>query len=268
MAQISILGCGWLGLPLAQHLIEQGYRVKGSTTSPHRISELKHAGIEAFVIVLSVDETSGSADAFLADSTVLIIDIPPKLRADNSESFFEKIKTFIQTKVINSTIKKVLFISSTSVYGEEPILITEKSIEKPETLSGKELLQTEHFLEKQTAFKTTILRFGGLVGPNRHPAKSLAGKMNIALPNAPINLIHQNDCIAIISTLLENEVWGEKWNAVTPFHPNRKEYYAAKAKEFGLEPPHFETNDASGKIIDSSKLMASLNYSFMHKEGI
>lgn len=27
---ISILGCGWLGLPLGQHLVQQGYHIKGS----------------------------------------------------------------------------------------------------------------------------------------------------------------------------------------------------------------------------------------------
>ncbi|MEZ7854793.1 MAG: SDR family NAD(P)-dependent oxidoreductase, partial [Cyclobacteriaceae bacterium] len=30
---ISILGCGWLGLPLARQLVQQGHQIKGSTTS-------------------------------------------------------------------------------------------------------------------------------------------------------------------------------------------------------------------------------------------
>jgi 3-hydroxyisobutyrate dehydrogenase-like beta-hydroxyacid dehydrogenase len=30
---ISILGCGWLGVPLAKHLIQKGFSVKGSVTS-------------------------------------------------------------------------------------------------------------------------------------------------------------------------------------------------------------------------------------------
>ena len=268
MQQISILGCGWLGLPLAQHLIEKGYTIKGSTTSPNRIGELESKEIEAFIIELSPDKISGDYEVFLQNSKTLIIDIPPKLRGENPVSFVEKIKTFIEKAVINSTIENVLFISSTSVYGEETINVTEQTIEKPETLSGKELLETEHFLQQQTTFKTTILRFGGLIGGSRNPAKSLSGKTNIATPNAPINLIHQDDCIGIITSIIEQNYWNQKLNASTPFHPTRKEYYTAKAKQLGLPLPEFEENDASGKVIDSSRLIAELGYNFVHVEDI
>ena len=264
MHQISILGCGWLGLPLAEHLIQKGFSIKGSTTSPNRIGELESKEIEAFIIELSADEISGDYEAFLQNSKILIIDIPPKLRGENPESFVGKMKNFIQKAVLNSSIEKVLFISSTSVYGDEPINVTEETIEKPETLSGKELLETEHFLQQQTAFKTTILRFGGLIGRSRNPAKSLSGKSNIATPNAPINLIHQDDCIGIITAIIEQNFWGEKINASAPFHPTRKEYYTAKANQLGLPLPEFEENNISGKVIDSSKLISELNYNFIH----
>ena len=268
MEQISILGCGWLGLPLAEHLIQKGFAVKGSTTSPNRMGELESKEIEAFIIELSPDEISGDYGAFRQNSKTLIIDIPPKLRGENPESFVEKMKTFIQTAVLNSSIENVLFISSTSVYGDEAITVTEETIEKPETLSGKELLETEHFLQQQTAFKTTILRFGGLIGGSRNPAKSLSGKTNIANPNAPINLIHQDDCIGVITAIIEQDFWGEKINASAPFHPTRKEYYTDKAQKLGLLLPEFEENTTSGKVIDSSKLIAELRYNFVHVEDI
>ena len=177
-------------------------------------------------------------------------------------------KTFIETAVVNSSIEQVLFISSTSVYGDEAITVTEKTIEKPENLSGKELLETEHFLLQQTTFKTTILRFGGLIGGSRNPAKSLSGKSNVGTPNAPINLIHQDDCIGIITAIIEHDFWGEKINASAPFHPTRKEYYTAKANQLELPLPEFEENYASGKVIDSSKLIAELGYQFLVVEGI
>ena len=268
MQQISILGCGWLGLPLAEHLIEKGFFVKGSTTSPNRIGELESKEIEAFIIELSPDEISGDHTGFLEHSKILIIDIPPKLRGDNPDSFVEKIKNFIQNAVISSSIENVLFISSTSVYGDEAINITEESIENPETRSGKELLEVEHFLQQQTTFKTTILRFGGLVGGSRNPAKSLSGKTNVSTPNAPINLIHQEDCIGIITSIIEHDFWDKKLNAVTPYHPTRKEYYTQKTKELALPSPEFEANKASGKVIDSSKLISSLNYTFSYTKNI
>ncbi len=268
MEQISILGCGWLGLPLAEHLIEKGFSIKGSTTSPNRVGELESKEIEAFIIELFPAGISGDYETFLRNSKTLIIDIPPKLRGENPASFVGKMKTFIETAVVNSSIEHVLFISSTSVYSDEAITVTEETIEKPETLSGKELLATEHFLQQQTAFKTTILRFGGLIGGNRNPAKTLSGKSNIATPNAPINLIHQDDCIGIITAIIEQNFWGKKINASTPFHPTRKEYYTAKANELGLPLPEFEENNASGKVIDSSRLIAELGYEFRVVEDI
>lgn len=268
MQSISILGCGWLGLPLAKHLIKKNYEIRGSTTSPNRISDLEAAGIEAFVISLSPDSISGDYETFLQKSKTLIIDIPPKLRGENSESFVEKIKTFVQKGIISSEIENVLFVSSTSVYGDDAIIVTEQTIEKPVTPSGKELLETEHFLQQQTAFKTTILRFGGLIGETRNPAKSLSGKTNVATLEAPINLIHQQDCIEIITAIIQQDFWGEKLNAVAPFHPTRKTYYSSQAKQLGLPLPEFEQNQVSGKIIDSSKLMTKLKYRFTHVEDI
>lgn len=268
MQSISILGCGWLGLPLAKHLIQKKFKIRGSTTSGSKISQLEAAGIEAFVISLLPESISGDFETFLQKSKTLIIDIPPKLRGENSESFVEKIKTFVQKGVVNSEIENVLFISSTSVYGDDAVTVTEETLEKPTTQSGKELLETEHFLQQQTTFKTTILRFGGLTGETRNPAKSLAEKKNITSPEAPINLIHQEDCIAIITEIIEQNLWGEKLNAVAPYHPSRKDYYCEKAEQLSLPLPEFEENNASGKIIDSSKLIEKLKYKFIHMKDI
>ena len=44
--KISIIGLGWLGLPLADHLIEQGYQVLGSTTSKEKSDfEAEHKNV-------------------------------------------------------------------------------------------------------------------------------------------------------------------------------------------------------------------------------
>ena len=56
---ISILGCGWLGLELAKTLIAKDYSVKGSTTSTHKINSFKAAGITPFIIKLSEQKVIG-----------------------------------------------------------------------------------------------------------------------------------------------------------------------------------------------------------------
>jgi nucleoside-diphosphate-sugar epimerase len=266
MTQISILGCGWLGLPLAKALLENDFAVKGSTTSVQKLSILENSGIQAFQIELSETKIQGEVDSFLENSKILIIDVPPKLRGSSTENFVSKIKNVIPF-IEKSSVENVLFISSTSVYGEDNLVVTEESQLNPDTESGRQLVQTEQLLQSNSNFKTTVLRFGGLIGEDRHPIKFLAGRTNIENPNAPINLIHQEDCIGIITAILCHtepvEVWNETFNAVTPFHPSRKEYYTQKAIDLNLDLPEFNTeNSCFGKTISSSKIEKVLGYSF------
>ncbi|MFZ0599067.1 MAG: SDR family oxidoreductase [Flavobacterium sp.] len=269
MKKISILGCGWLGLPLAKRLIEKGHSVNGSTTSENKLSILKAAGINPFLVALESESISESINAFLDKSEILIIDIPPKLRGNNADSvhllrkiFAEKIETLIPF-IEKSTVKKVLFVSSTSVYGDENGIITEETIPNPETESGKQLLLSEAILKKNKNFESTILRFGGLIGEDRHPVKFLAGKENLENPDAPVNLIHQNDCISIIEQIINQSKWNDVFNAVAPFHPTRQEYYTQKAQEQNLILPKFITEKSNiKKTISSNKVENILSYQF------
>lgn len=266
--KISILGCGWLGFPLAKSLFEKGFSVNGSTTSSEKISALESNGIQPFQIELSEIEIKGEIDSFLKNSEILIIDIPPKLRSISSESFVKKIKNLIPF-IEKSKIEKVIFISSTSVYADAPstaLRVTESTKPNPETESGKQLLATEILLQSNENFKTTVVRFGGLIGDDRHPIHFLAGRKNIETPEAPINLIHQKDCIGIIEAIVKQECWNETFNAVAPFHPTRIEYYTQKAIELGLPLPEFVNSKiAFGKTILSEKVEKALDYHFLER---
>lgn len=276
MTQISILGCGWLGLPLAKKLIEKGHSVNGSTTSENKLPILENTGINPFIVILSEVEgalesesVSESITDFLAKSEILIIDIPPKLRGSNADSsnsskkiFVEKIENLIPF-IEKSAVKNVLFVSSTAVYGNENGIVTEETNANPETESGKQLLLAEALLQKNQNFETTIVRFGGLIGEDRHPVKFLAGKENLENPDAPVNLIHQNDCIGIIEEIIKQSKWNNVYNAVAPFHPSREEYYTQQAKNHNLILPTFSTEKSNiKKVISSEKITNSLSYQF------
>jgi len=270
MTKISILGCGWLGLPLAKALLKKGISVNGSTTSENKLPILKEAGINPFLLTVESESISENITNFLAESEILIIDIPPKLRtADPSsekKAFVEKIKNLIPF-IEKSTVKKVLFVSSTSVYGDDNGLVTEESIPNPDTESGKQLVLAEKLLQENQNFETTILRFGGLIGEDRHPIKFLAGKENIENPDAPVNLIHQKDCIGIIEAIINQSKWNEVFNAVAPFHPTRAEYYTSKAIEMDLALPKFNSQYSDiKKVISSEKIERTLQYKFILEE--
>jgi nucleoside-diphosphate-sugar epimerase len=276
MNKISILGCGWLGLPLAKSLHSKGYEVKGSTTSESKLDVLKNAGISPFKIQLEENQIIGKIEDFLKETDVLIIDIPPGLRREISSSlemtFVNKVKTLIQF-VEKSGIQKVVFVSSTSVYGDSNIFstaleVTEETTPNPDTESGKQLVIAETLLQSNPHFKTTVIRFGGLLGEDRHPVKFLAGRTNVENPDVPVNMIQREDCIGIIEKSLDfarddNWEWNQTFNAVAPQHPTRKEYYHKKAEIFNLPLPTFAENlESKGKIISSKKVETILGYSF------
>ena len=86
---------------------------------------------------------------------------------------------------------------------------------------------------------------------------------DVANPDAPINLIDLEDCIGIILKILATDTWNTTLNAVTPFHPTRKDYYTQKALEEKLIPPSFNhENPSIGKTILSDYLIEKLNYTF------
>lgn len=262
MKNISILGCGWLGFPLAKALLEQGFSINGSTTSVEKVLKLEQVNINPFIISLETDGVTGAIEAFLQHSSILIIDIPPKLRGANKENFVSKIEALIPF-IEKSTIEKVLFISSTSVYGDTNNQVTEETALNPDSEGGKQLAIVEQLLHSNSHFTTTVLRFGGLIGEDRNPVKHIAGRENLDNPDSPINLIHQADCIGIILKIIEKNSWGETYNAVSPSHPSREVYYTRKAVELNLVPPTFLHDKPSvRKIILADKLTNNLDYTF------
>ena len=271
--KIAILGCGWLGLSLAKSLLSKGYEVKGSTTSESKLDVLKNAGISTFQIQLEEHQIIGNIEDFLKETNVLVIDIPPGLRREistsNEMTFVNKVKTLIPF-IEKSGIQKVVFVSSTSVYGDGfPIVeITEETKPNPDTESGKQLVVAETLLQSNPHFKTTVIRFGGLLGDDRHPVKFLAGRTNVENSEAPVNMIQREDCIGIIEEILkqvqhDNWEWNQTFNAVAPQHPTRKDYYHKKAEIFNLPLPTFaENSESKGKMISSKKVETILGYSF------
>ncbi|PTX62358.1 nucleoside-diphosphate-sugar epimerase [Kordia periserrulae] len=260
--QISILGCGWLGFPLAKHFIAEKSTVKGSTTSADKVADLKNAGIQPYVFTLGANNNADVYRNFVAESDVLIINFPPK-RVEHIETLYPA-----QIQEIASHIRfrqKVIFISSTSVYQNTNDWVTEDLVNQPEKASGKAILAAENILREKLQNRLTILRFAGLFGYDRAPGRFLANKKELSSANAPINMIHQDDCIRLISAVIRKNVWGEIINGCADVHPIRKRFYILAAKKLGLQPPEFkeETTVSFKKISNlKSKMLLQSTYKY------
>ncbi|SEW39290.1 Nucleoside-diphosphate-sugar epimerase [Chitinophaga sp. YR573] len=262
MKTVSILGCGWLGLPLASHLLREGFEVHGSVTSQQKIELLREKGIIPYQIQITDTQITGDGlPGFLA-SEILVINIPPVRREDIVA--YHTAQMSLLLPLIKA--KYVLFVSSTSVYPELNREVTEDDQFEPAKGSGKALVAVEELF--RSFCNCTVLRFAGLIGYDRQPGRFLAGKTNVENGDTPVNLIHQDDCIAIITEIIRQGVWGEVFNACSDVHPLRKDFYTLAASKAGLVLPTFMAGGNKFKIINSDKLKQRLGYAFKYPDPL
>lgn len=262
VATVSVLGCGWFGLPFARELVASGYRVLGSTTTESKRHALEEAGIEPFILnFLQQPVSEADLDFFKAD--VLFIAIPPKRKEGKSSDYIKKIKHICHYASAKG-VEHVVLISSTGVFPNANRVFNELDAPVPDSGGSQALLDAEQEVASGYPFSSTIIRFGGLIGEGRDPGRFFAGRKGIQNGLAPVNLIHLNDCIGISKAVLDREAFGPIYHACSPQHPTREEFYKRAAISSGLPVPVFHRELLDWKIIDSVNL-ASLSYSFREK---
>lgn len=271
MKSISILGCGWLGLPLGKHFSDKGYTVKGSTTNEEKLPILTKNGIEAFRIQLNPQIVGENVDNFLNAET-LLINIPPRISLQKVDAHVEQIANLL-VHVKNSSIKNIIYISSTSVYPELNREVFEEDVITPEQSASPTMVKAEKLLLefwKESSVNLTILRCGGLMGYERIPAKYFSGWKGLTTGDIAVNYVHRDDVIKVIETIIENKIWNETFNIVSPIHPTRKEIYAKNCEELGFEMPEFvaPTEPQPFKIISSKKWLEHSKYEFIYKNPL
>jgi len=249
--QISVLGCGWLGLELSKILIKKGFKVKGSTTSKHKLELLENSGIRPYQIQLTATEVLGDLSGFLRDSALLIINIPPGLRRSPEKNHVQEIAQLLPS-LQKHKVQRVIFVSSTSVFEDAYDFpeITNETIPNATAASARQLIAIETLLQSQTAFTCQIIRPGGLFGGDRHPGKFLAGRTQLKNGEAPVNLVHRKDLINCILKLVMKPQMLIPVNAVYPHHPSKSNYYSQYCQTHQLNLPKFDTSAASkGKRV-------------------
>lgn len=241
-----------MGKPLAAHLTQQDYRIKLSTRSKSKQTELQLSGFDSFIV--DIDQLSPFDPAFFEADT-LIINITSK----NLDGFKRLIAAIEQ-----SSVKNVLFISSSSVYQNLNRSVNEdEGAENPDSV----LYQIENLFRQSECFTTTIIRFSGLVGPGRHPGRFFRGGKEVKQPDAPINLIHLDDCIGLIDSILQQSAWGEVFNGCSDTHPIKREFYPFAAALVGQPAPVFSTAQTCAfKIVSNEKIKQLLGYEFIHPD--
>jgi nucleoside-diphosphate-sugar epimerase len=259
--KIAVLGCGWLGLPLAKSLISKKYFVRGSTTTVDKLGLLAQSDIAPFLVHLGQIESGDDIQLFL-DADLLIINVPPG-RGGNQVDEYENRMQILAEEIKKSTVQKVIFVSSTSVYDEINETIDEETQALSNSESGKRMLAAEEIIKSIPNVQSTIIRMAGLIGPDRHPGRFFAGKENIPGGLVPVNLIHLDDCIGMIEFVIEKNLWGQTYNGVAPSHPFKTDFYSLASQKYNGSSAKFLSEKGNHKIVVSTKIISE-GYQFKH----
>lgn len=285
--KVTIIGAGWLGFPLAQYLNQANFEVSATRraiddtiisdfyTEDPTITFLAYCDLLLHKIRETQQQTNDLGIYHelcerLFKNRDVIITIPPSYFVKKSlDQDSRKGSQFSYAEMVLYTAQlaqdcgatRIIFTSSTSVYGNSSGIIHEELPAMPKTANATTIREAEKMLETQISIPVTILRLAGLIGNGRHPIFHLSGRDNIIEPFNAINLLHIDDLIrAIHSLLLRDPTLSqhpryEIYNLVTPFHPNRQSYYQTLAKQLNLPLPQFEVpRPLLKKIIDGQKI--------------
>lgn len=269
-----------MGRPLAAALASDGWTVRGSTTSPEKVDTLRSDGVEPYVLRLNpnvdvdVGASAGDATRFF-DSDVLFLNVPPPRGVDDRRAYhLRQIDAVCDAAA--GRVGWIVFASSTGVYPDVDRVVTEDDLPpgRPDAMEGDRrratgaiLVEAEARLMDAAAFDATVVRFGGLYGGDRHPGRYLAGRTGVSRPEAPVNLVHRDDCVGLVRSILAHDARNAVFNAVSDGHPTRRDLYTHAAAALGLEPPTFDADDGQGgKEVSNRRLTERLGYTFMHPD--
>ncbi|QDK77314.1 SDR family NAD(P)-dependent oxidoreductase [Spirosoma sp. KCTC 42546] len=259
---ISIIGLGWLGLPLAKQLLVEDFRVKGSTTSVEKAALLRQNGIETCSLQLT-PEPVGDLTQLLQTDT-LIINVPPKA-GKLGEDFHPTQVNSLTDAIRQSSIKHIIYVSSTSVYPELNRIIVEQDVTELQQSASQGITKAEQLVQSLTPKRlVTILRCGGLMGYDRIPGKYIAGR-TVDSGNVPVNYLHRDDAVGILTAIIRQKISGT-FNAVAPEHPTREAIYRKSCADFGYELPTFiiPADPVPYKVISVQKLIQETQYQFRY----
>lgn len=283
--RILIVGCGYVGLPLATELARRGHIVFGLRRSTASDAELKSAAISP----LCGDITQPDSLKRLPRDFDWVVNCV----ASGGGGVEEYRQLYLQGMVnltdwlvpeaqrTNITIPRFVYTSSTGVYGQnDGSLVDETSPTEPSTETAKVLVEAEKVLlaaGREKDFPAMILRAAGIYGPERGYLlkQFLRGEARIEGSGGRIlNMIHRDDLIRVIIAALQGGRAGEIYNVTDDAPVSQLDFFKWLAAKLGKPLPPSATEDTAAprkrgmtnKRISNVKLKTELGFSFQYPD--
>jgi len=237
-----IVGCGYLGTRLAQHLISQGTTVFGTTRSELKAKRLAPLGIRPLLLSVTQPLTYASlSPALSADPLDVYYMIPPG-RLDGSPSTRQIVLggTAHMVKALkHSQLRRAILVSSTAVYGQTDGQVVDADAPALPTSERAALMQRGEQLWLDAGESFHVLRLAGLYGPSRIIGLKAVREQAplIGDPQALLNLIHVDDAVSLLLAISQSKTANSIELGCDGRPTPRIEYYAYLAGRLGVAPP-------------------------------
>ncbi len=259
-SRILIVGCGYVGLPLAVRLLQQCHQVTGWVHSESSAAVLQSHPFH-HIIVGSV--ANAELWASLSEKYDTVIHCASSGRG-GAEAYQEVFLQGVQMINLHQSTARRLIVSSTSVYGQTSgEIVTEESPAEPSTETGRILRQAEI---ATLASGAIVLRSSGIYGPGRSILWEKFRRYEAIIEGDGlrwINQIHRTDLVAALLHLIERGTSGEIYNASDDTPVTQLDFYRWCAEYLQKPLPPFgpvnlnRKRGLTNKRVSNAKLRAS-----------
>lgn len=253
---VLIIGCGYLGMRAAAAWLAAGRKVYALTRN--RAAELRSRGIEPIVgDVLKPESLTGLPRT---DTVLYAVGMDRTAGKSMREVYVTGLGNVVGA--LNAeTSPKLLYISSTSVYGQtDGSWVDETSPTEPLEESGQVVLDAERTLPPTAV----ILRFAGIYGPGRvlRKASLLKGEPVPGDGERFVNLIHVDDGVRAVLAAEANATPCETYLISDDSPPTRRELFTLTAELIGAPVPTFAGGDGveANRRVSNAKAKQRLGF--------
>src|SRR5215218_2079075 len=239
--RVLIIGCGYVGLPLAAELVHGGHTVFGLRRTADD-GELARHGITPVVADIVQPETLENVPSDL-DWVVNTVSSSKGGVEEYRRVYLDGTRHLI-TSLGRLPLRKYVYTSSTSVYGQtDGAVITETSPTEPQSETSRILVETERVLAnaaRQSAFPAVTLRVAGIYGPERGHLfqQYLRGEAKLDGDGSRLlNMIHRDDVIRAIVAALERGVPGQVYNVADDEPVTQREFFTWLSDQLHMPMP-------------------------------
>lgn len=250
---ILIIGCGDIGQRVARIWKKQTGAIFGVVKSEASLNTLRQQHIHALSADLDSPDSIGELPS--KHSLTYYFAPPPSQGVEDT-----RMTNFLNCIDNSNLPTHLVYISTSGVYGDQQgQLIDEHTAPNPQVDRAKRRYHAERQLQqwsKDHAVALTILRVGGIYGPNRLPLQRLKDQVPMLHENLSpqTNRIHADDLAQVCVAAASKKAEGEIYNVSDGTNSNMTEYFNTIADACGLPRPPLVDWDEAEKTISKGML--------------